>query len=215
MTNPLATIANLAERTGYTWDASAGRYRDNRTGRFVPESQIVAAGDRYDSEFVALLLLALTERFLGGSLTLEQWQLRMGRELKDANIIVTQAASGGRRHTSDAAYGIASGMLLLQLQKLDGFAESIKAGTKTAPQIRAWVRQTAHAVRTTYFRGVTFAKQLAGYTLEQRFLRPGESCDDCIGYAAQGLVPIGTLPEPGQQSVCRQNCNCVKRYFRE
>ena len=212
MINPLI---NLATKTGYAWEKPVARYRDKRTGRFVREQQVIAASDRYDRDFVTPALAAITERFLNGDITLEQWQMQIARELKDAHIIVTQAASGGRRNTSDAAYAVASGLLLTQLQFLDGFAEAIKDGTLSAAQIRARVRQYAHSARTAYFRAKTFAKQLAGYTHEQRFLRPGESCDDCIGYAAQGQVPIGTLPEPGQRSVCRQNCNCVKEYFRE
>lgn len=46
---------------------------------------------------------------------------------------------------------------------------------------------------------------------ERRVLGAGESCEDCITYAADGWRPIGTLPPIGD-SVCGQYCKCTFEY---
>jgi hypothetical protein len=44
---------------------------------------------------------------------------------------------------------------------------------------------------------------------ERRRLGGGPNCPDCISYAAQGWQPFGSLPEPGQDSYCKSNCQCT------
>jgi hypothetical protein len=42
-----------------------------------------------------------------------------------------------------------------------------------------------------------------------------QHCQDCLDYAARGIVPIGTLPLPGQRCACRARCRCSIEYFRQ
>jgi hypothetical protein len=42
-----------------------------------------------------------------------------------------------------------------------------------------------------------------------------QHCQDCLGYAAQGIVSIGTLPLPGQRCECGARCRCSVRYYRQ
>ena len=52
-----------------------------------------------------------------------------------------------------------------------------------------------------------------GQTMMKRTARlDRKTCQDCIGYAAQGWVPIGLLPPPGQRCACHDNCRCYVEY---
>lgn len=53
-----------------------------------------------------------------------------------------------------------------------------------------------------------------GNTMMRRVARQDKkTCQDCIGYSAQGWVPIGLLPPPGQRCVCHDNCRCYVEYM--
>ena len=53
-----------------------------------------------------------------------------------------------------------------------------------------------------------------GQTMMRRVARQDrKTCQDCIGYAAQGWVPIGLLPPPGQRCACHDNCRCYVEYM--
>lgn len=68
---------------------------------------------------------------------------------------------------------------------------------------------------TTFFHEAYRATSyLAGKTEEQRFTYPtGDSCNPCLDYEAQGVVPIYTLPAPGQECDCRDRCRCTMLYY--
>jgi hypothetical protein len=42
-----------------------------------------------------------------------------------------------------------------------------------------------------------------------------QHCQDCLDYAARGLVPIGSVPLPGQRCACRARCRCRVEYKRQ
>lgn len=52
-----------------------------------------------------------------------------------------------------------------------------------------------------------------GQTMMMRVSRTDKrTCQDCRDYAAQGWVPIGSLPPPGQLCVCHDRCRCYIDY---
>jgi hypothetical protein len=55
-------------------------------------------------------------------------------------------------------------------------------------------------------------KQFAGNTEMRRETTATESCPDCLDFAAQGWQPIGSLPLPGESSVCGSRCQCSVSY---
>lgn len=55
--------------------------------------------------------------------------------------------------------------------------------------------------------------QTQGYREMRRYARlDRKTCEDCIGYDAQGWVPIGLLPPPGQRCRCHDRCRCFVEY---
>ena len=52
-----------------------------------------------------------------------------------------------------------------------------------------------------------------GQTMMRRISRSDKrTCGDCLGYAGQGWVPIGSLPPPGQLCACHDRCRCYVEY---
>jgi hypothetical protein len=103
-----------------------------------------------------------------------------------------------------------------QYKALDGFALDIADGKLTPAQINARSKLYMNASNKQYWRGKTEGKIQAGYLTEQRFLGANEDthCQPCKGFAAQGRVPIGTLPEPGEECEGTINCHCTKEYYK-
>ena len=53
-----------------------------------------------------------------------------------------------------------------------------------------------------------------GNTMMRRVARRDKkTCQDCINYDAQGWVPIGLLPPPGQRCRCHDNCRCYLEFM--
>lgn len=215
-------LSDLAQ-SPYVWDEDSGRYRNRNSNRPVLDRTVQRAGERYIEEHVRSELEQLGDRLIAGDISLERWQTETARVLKDAHLIVYTTGRGGAEQMGPSDWGRIGGRLRYQYQRLDLFARQILSGRirddgtimpLSEGEIRARIRMYARSVRTAFFDGRTAAKETAGYQFEQRILGSGEACPDCVDYANRGIVPIGSLPEPGKSSVCRSNCQCSKIYFR-
>lgn len=197
---------------GYRWDTDAARYRSKDTGRFVSEIALRLDLDRFNSQVVGGNLQDITDRMIDGRITLSSWQQQIAAELKDAWGVNIRIGRGGASQMTQADYGRYGGRLAYEYNRLTRFAIEIETGNLTPGQIKARMQLYANAVRVGYWDGKTAAGFAAGFTEERRVLTPAENCPDCIGYAAQGWQPLGSLPEPGTNSVCGRNCRCEKEY---
>jgi hypothetical protein len=204
-------LVDLAERVGFVWERTVARYRDKATGRFVSEFNLIKLQTDF-TEYARSNIGNITERLVSGNLDIGAWQKQFAQELKDAYVVNYQIARGGKNAMTQADYGRIGGRLKAEYKYLDNFAQEIASGKLTPEQIRARANQYVAGTRTAYYDGKTAAGSAAGFTEERRILNPAEHCEDCIGFAAQGWQPIGTLPEPGTGSRCRHNCKCEKEY---
>jgi len=152
------------------------------------------------------------KRLTDGRISLPEFQRQMRKEIKDAWRTQYLLGRGGRGQMTQADWGRIGGRLQFQYARLNQFAADIAADTMTEAQIQARAALYSGANRTALYDGTTQRMQGAGKEEERRVLNPAEHCPDCTGFAARGWVPIGTLPEPGQQSVCLTNCKCTKEY---
>lgn len=201
----------------YYWNKLKGKYYraigEIGRRRAVAWSTIQKVGEHYTAERIFPAVQALTDRFLSGSLTLADWQERMARTIKDGRIINLHLGRGGRTATTFSDYGKIGADLRMEYRRLESFAQEIASGKLSEAQIRARADQYAAGVRKAYWIGRTAGQKEAGLTHEARFLSPVEHCAECPEYAARGIVPIGTLPEPGFDCTCSSNCKCYKVYY--
>jgi len=203
------------QRRGIRWSNKLAAFIWNANGLPVSLSRISREldllVDRYSDNFDNL-----SDRLAEGRLSIPEWQARMRREIKDLHKAQYIIGRGGRDKMTPSDWGrLGADLRWTHYDALDNFALQIADGDLTEAQIRARARLYANSSNKQYWRGTTTAKIQAGYTMERRVLNPAEHCGDCRDYEAMGKQPIGTLPEPGEQSVCGPNCKCSKEYYKE
>ena len=210
-------------RSGVSWSHDLGAYVWNSNGRIVSDAKIQSQLDNIVDEFHKNVE-RLAERLDNGNLTIAQWQERMKQEILDIHRTQYTVGRGGVDQMTPRDWGrLGSDLRWMHYDSLDGFALDISNGKQlpdgtfrpyTESEIRARSKLYMNSSNKQYWRGKTEAKIAAGYVTEQRFLNPAEHCGDCTGYAAQGRVPIGTLPPPGEDSECQANCKCTMKFYK-
>lgn len=100
-----------------------------------------------------------------------------------------------------------------RLAKLRDIAESIANGSQVVNgHVRDAMRRAAQVGRTVMWDMRTKGEQALGKTEMRRIRGDSEHCPDCDEYAALQWQPIGSLPMPGEGSVCGGHCRCSVVY---
>ena len=218
MLNDLAGFSGaiLSSRMDAQWsyDRKTGRFRDEK-GRFLSEKgvQSLVDGriDKLDSQ-----LRQFTRMLADGAITLDQWQGSVREAIKAAHLQAAIIGHGGRSGMGAAEYGRIGQRLRQEYAYLQGFALDLLEQRSSPAMALARVSLYAESVRGSFWEGASMRKEQQGYGLMQRILDPlAQHCSDCVGYAARGVVPIGSLPLPGQRCACRARCRCTVRYLRQ
>jgi hypothetical protein len=220
MLNPdnLSTFSSavLSERMDGEWsyDPISGRYR-GKNGRFLSQAAVEALVDgrikKLDSQ-----LKDFTKRLVNGDITIDQWQGSVREALKPAHIQAAMVGVGGKQALSQSDYGRIGQRLRSEYAYLQNFASDLLGGRISAPMALARIGLYAESVRGSYWEGTTIRREKEGYTLMRRILdAQAVHCQDCINYAARGIVPIGAVPMPGQRCACRSRCKCRIEYLRQ
>jgi hypothetical protein len=115
---------------------------------------------------------------------------------------------GGQGQMTQRDYGIIGQHLKEQYKYLRGFSEAIATGDMSVLEFERRARMYADAARGMNFEAMRESAKVEGWGWEKRLRRAAESCSPCIGYAAEGWVPLGTLPRPMSQCNCHSNCKC-------
>lgn len=218
MLNDLATFADavLSTRMDAAWsyDQRSGRYRDER-GRFLSkaavEKLVDARIDKLDG-----MLRRFTRMLINEQITLDQWQASVREALKAAHIQAAIIGYGGKANMGSAEYGRIGQRLREEYTYLQNFAGQLLSRSISAPMALARIGLYAQSVRGSYWQGAELRQQQQGYSLMRRILDDqAQHCADCLRYAAQGIVSIGTLPLPGSRCECGARCRCSVAYYRQ
>ena len=115
-----------------------------------------------------------------------------------------------------AEYGRIGQRLRAEYTYLQGFVRDLLDGRISAPMATARISLYAQSVRGSYWQGTEMREQQRGFSLMRRILdAQAVHCADCLGYAARGIVPIGSVPMPGVRCACGARCKCSVKYFRQ
>jgi hypothetical protein len=194
----------------FGWNDGAARYTDAR-GRFVPQQETMRVLDeRVAAGFDRLR--AMIGPVLDGTVPLEDWQYSMAVELRRIHCQMAALGRGGWEQMTPSDWGRVGNRLRDEYKFLMGFADQIARGELSEAQILARLTLYENGVWSSYWKGQEDAHDEAGFTEERRVLQPAEHCGDCIGYAEQGWQPLGSLPAPGENSICGNNCRCLKEF---
>lgn len=218
MLNDLSGFSDavLSTRLDAAWfyDQRAGRYRNER-GRFLSQKAVETLVDGRIDKLDATLR-RVTKMMAEGNLTLDQWQGSVREAIKAAHIQAAIIGHGGRDSMGASEYGRIGQRLRSEYAFLQNFANEILGGRISAPMAVARISLYAHSVRGSYWQGLELRKQSEGYGMMRRILDPqAQHCSDCPAYAARGIVPLGTLPMPGQRCACRARCRCTVQFYRQ
>jgi len=218
MLNDLAGFSGaiLSSRMDAQWsyDRKTGRFRDEK-GRFLSEKSVQNLVDgRIDK--LDRQLRQFTRMLADGAITLDQWQGSVREAIKAAHLQAAIIGHGGRSGMGAAEYGRIGQRLRQEYAYLQGFALDLLEQRSSPAMALARISLYAQSVRGSFWEGASMRKEQQGYGLMQRILDPlAQHCSDCVGYAARGVVPIGSLPLPGQRCACRARCRCTVRYLRQ
>jgi hypothetical protein len=207
-------VLSLRLDAQWSFDKATNRYRDER-GRFLSAKSVQALVDGRIGKLDATLR-RYTRMLVDGSITLDQWQGSMREAIKAAHIQATIIGNGGRESMGSAEYGRIGQRLRQEYAYLQQFASDLLEQRVSAPMALARASLYANSVRGSFWEGQSIRQEKQGYGLMQRVLDPGaQHCQDCLDYAARGIVPIGSVPLPGQRCACRARCRCFVRFSRQ
>jgi hypothetical protein len=218
MLNDLSGFSSaiLSTRLDAAWsyDRNAGRYRDEK-GRFLSQKAVEALVDSRIGKLDGTLK-QITRMLVDGNLSLDQWQASVREAIKAAHIQAAIIGYGGRGEMGSAEYGRVGQRLREEYRFLQGFARDLLDGRISSPMALARIGLYSQSVRGSYLQGEELRKQQQGFSLMRRKLDPqAQHCQDCLAFAARGIVPIGSVPLPGQRCACRSRCRCSVEYFRQ
>ena len=209
-----SSVLSVRMDAAWSYDRRIGRYRDDR-GRFLSKESVDKLVDSRIDQLEANLR-RYTRMLADGNLTLDQWQGSVREAIKNAHIQAALIGYGGKDEMGPAEYGRIGQRLRAEYTYLQGFARDLLDGRISNPMALARVGLYAQSVRGSYWQGTELRQQQQGFSLMKRKLDgQAQHCQDCLDYAARGIVPIGTLPLPGQRCACRARCRCSIEYFRQ
>ena len=218
MLNDISQFSSIVLSTrldaAWSYDRGTGRYRDEK-GRFLSQASVEKLVDaRIDK--LESSLKRFTRMLGDGNITLDQWEASVREAIKGAHIQAAIVGYGGKDQMGASEYGRIGQRLRSEYAYLQGFALDLLEQRISFPMALARIGLYAQSVRGSYWQGTELRKQEQGFSLMRRILDPqAQHCEDCLGFAARGIVPIGSVPLPGQRCACRARCRCRVEYFRQ
>jgi hypothetical protein len=193
---------------GYGYNNTAQRWYNTATGQFVSE-QAVTDEMRVHQTATYSTLDNLTRQLYSGGITLEQWQIGVTGELRDAHLAQAMYAVGGRNNMGFDNFGRVGGTLADEYRYLANFANDIASGNVSEATALARIRQYGNSTQQSYWR--EYSNATPNNQKITWKLNPAEHCSGCLDLAAGSPYTSATLPTyPGAGATpCRGNCNCI------
>jgi len=184
-----------------TYHSTAREFR-NASGKVISRDRITAARDLIVKD-TERKLIAITEQFQAGKISLVDWQIGFKNIIKPAHTLASGIAMGGKESMTVQTWGRVGQKIRIQYERLNMFALQIERGGKIN---MGRVKQYARAVRSTFINAARL--RMPEGTLARWVRHAKESCDDCIALAGRGVAPIEDFPQVGAATKCRHNCLC-------
>jgi hypothetical protein len=196
----------------WAWDASVGRYRDLKTGRFLSFA-FVREWAQQSLDATADKVYFLAQNVVNLTLSPDDFNTFFREEIKKEYIRQFLIGIGGLDRMTPEYWGSIGGMLIEQYKWLDAFVAEIAGGTLSVEQIYQRMTMYILSAREAYERAVSFVNGLLGATQELWVLGQAEHCQDCVDFSDEGWQPYGHFPFPGQgKTECLTKCKCHKEY---
>lgn len=156
-----------------------------------------------------------TQELLSNKISLGEWETYLAQTLKETSIQFYKIGNpklGQDPQNDFRDYGRIGANLRTEYAYLRRFSAQIADGKLSPAQINARAKQYIEGAYFNFESGKKESHKRTGWIWERRWMSPVEHCKDCPVYAAQGWVPIGTLPGIGQRCQCGSNDKCYFEY---
>lgn len=201
----------------YTYDPTAHRYRDLRTGRFVAWQTVERS--LYEFLDAAQDEAAEASRALrAGQIDLGGYEARMMRLIKNVHLTSAALAKGGWAQMAPADYGRAGQVIREQYDFLRRRLEAVQSGAQRLDgTLDQRSRQYVQAGKATTARFLREEMRRRGFDQESNRLDPlADHCQPqkrpgCVEETERGWVPVGDLSLIGQRQ-CLGGCRCTTLY---
>lgn len=174
---------------------------------------VVIAEMRVHQQATYSTLENLTNSLYSGQITVQQWQLAVASELKDAHLAQAIYAVGGKLNMTQANYGRVGGVLRDEYRYLTNFAQQIANGQISQAEAISRIRQYGNATQQSYWREFVEAStgELDWVLGVADHCHPSAGKYGCVELAMGSPYTVDTIPTyPGAgETTCHGNCNCT------
>lgn len=194
----------------FTWDEKLRQYRGAR-GRIVPRTAVRQALDEA-IDGARRELGAATRRLQAGTVSLPAWQIEVEGLLKSIHVMSAAVAAGGWAQAKPADWSVAAVRTKAAYAMVERLARGLESGKYDLSDGRlvSWVTNLGGWGSGTYEVALRKRDLATGRVIaERRLIHSGHPCKPCLGYHALGWQPPGTLPDIGQECLCRKFCRCT------
>ena len=153
----------------------------------------------------------LTQTYVDGAITFEDWAVAMREGVKATHSAMSQLAFGGKEQMGakaarEARLTARAAIRLPQHASCMG----VQSGEDTPAPGRS--AQYGQSGWISYTESIAQREKYAGMQEERSFLEPdADHCEECFQEAGKGWQPIGTLVPVGDRT-CRANDQCEFEY---
>lgn len=204
--------------------------KQSRTARGMPETVFKASVPNpfrnieladFEREMVAELRDHYAQQFTLGAGGVDALDNAIAADVERRNRAIPASVEPEVRRQREADNRIAAeaevlrplkSMTAQQMTRLDAMMKLVQGGSITAAQMFARSILYAKAGKIAFNLGNRLQQKIRGNNEERRVLGDVEHCADCIAFEKLGWQPLGTLPMPGEKSVCGSNCYCRMEY---
>ena len=159
-----------------------------------------------------LKMRELAQSLVDGEIGLSEWQMRSAQLLKALHVAMGLSAAGGLNAISASDMGFLANQIKQQYQYLNKMALQIRKGEQALDgSLVARAALYTQAGREIFYNMIARQAEQAGCTQEKSILGAADHCSGCVGEAAKGWSPIGSLIPIGQRQ-CLANCHCSMQY---
>ena len=201
----------------YRWEPDAGisgRYRDTRTGRFVPAATVRRELDTYiDASDDAARALARMLR--DREISLADAEILFRREIKRVHLNSVAMARGGWANLPPADYGLAGQRIRYNYGKArDMFAQIAAGKQRLDGTLDQRMSLYVSAGRNTFYRSKHAQFKVDGPTHVRSIRHARDSCLECVSLDRKVFaVNDPAYKMPGQR-ICLTRCRCSEEYLR-
>lgn len=196
----------------YTFDVETGEYKDTSTGEVIAVAAILAILQSTVDETLSPEAATIAGLFVGGSLSVVDWEKQAQELVTTAFMWYLWAAIGGADAASDGQYDMLELLLETQMSFLAGFALALGDGNMSQELIASRLRLYFASAKQAYTRG-----RMDVMGCPDPDVHPGDCSTDCCvhcdcGWRIERLYGAGNYNLFWELGTVEKHCkHCIER----